>query len=65
MLYPKTNVARAVLDLSGVWEFRLSENEAWETIAVPASYNDQKTDRLFRSHVGFAWYRTPLTIPAF
>ena len=65
MLYPKTNAARAVLDLSGVWEFRLSENDAWETIAVPASYNDQKTDRRFRSHVGLAWYRTQITIPSF
>jgi len=65
MLYPKTNAARAVLDLSGVWDFRLSEAEPWESIAVPASYNDQKTDRRFRSHVGFAWYRTQITIPAF
>ena len=63
MLYPKTNAARAVLDLSGVWDFRLSEAEPWESIAVPASYNDQKTDRRFRSHVGFAWYRTQITIP--
>ena len=65
MLYPKTNAARAVLDLSGVWDFRLSECDPWESIAVPASYNDQKTDRRFRSHVGLAWYRTSLTIPAF
>ena len=65
MLYPKTNAARGVLDLSGVWQFRLSEDKPWETIAVPASYNDQKADRSFRSHVGFAWYRTQLTIPAF
>lgn len=65
MLYPKTNAARSVLDLSGIWQFRLNENDPWETIAVPASYNDQKADRRFRSHVGFAWYRTQLTIPAF
>ncbi|MBQ8616060.1 MAG: beta-glucuronidase [Clostridia bacterium] len=65
MLYPKTNAARSVLDLSGVWQFRLGENDPWETIAVPASYNDQKADRRLRSHVGFAWYRTQLTIPAF
>lgn len=63
MLYPKTNAVRGVLDLSGVWDFRLSEDDPWETIAVPASYNDQKADRRFRSHVGFAWYRTKLTIP--
>lgn len=65
MLYPKTNAARGLLDLSGIWAFRLSENDPWDTIAVPASYNDQKADRRFRSHVGFAWYRTQLTIPVF
>ena len=65
MLYPKTNAARAVLDLSGVWDFRLSEGDPWESIAVPASYNDQKTDRRFRSHVGLAWYCTSFTLPAF
>ena len=65
MLYPKTNAARAVLDLSGVWDFRFNESDPWESIAVPASYNDQKADKRFRSHVGFAWYRTLLTIPAF
>ena len=65
MLYPQTNTARSVLDLSGVWDFRFSESEPWETIAVPASYNDQKTDRRFRSHVGDCFYRTSFTVPAF
>ena len=65
MLYPQTNAARAVLDLSGVWHFRLDENDPWETIAVPASYNDQKADRRFRSHVGYCWYRTAFTVPLF
>lgn len=65
MLYPQTNAARAISDLSGVWDFRLDECDPWESIAVPASYNDQKADRRFRSHVGFAWYKTALTIPAF
>ncbi len=64
MLYPKNNASRSILDLSGVWDFRLSEDDPWESIAVPASYNDQKADRRFRSHVGLAWYRTKLTIPS-
>ena len=63
MLYPQTNAARTVLDLSGIWDFRLDERDPWQPIAVPASYNDQKADRRFRSHVGFAWYRTNLTVP--
>ena len=64
MLYPQTNAARTVLDLGGIWDFRLDERDPWQPIAVPASYNDQKADRRFRSHVGFAWYRTKLTVPA-
>ena len=64
MLYPQTNAARTVLDLSGIWDFRLDERDPWQPIAVPASYNDQKADRRFRSHVGFAWYRTNLTVPS-
>ena len=64
MLYPQTNAARTVLDLGGIWDFRLDERDPWQPIAVPASYNDQKADRRFRSHVGFAWYRTNLTVPS-
>lgn len=65
MLYPQTNAARAALDLSGVWDFRLREGDPWQSIAVPASYNDQSADPAFRSHVGLAWYRTAVTVPAF
>lgn len=64
MLYPQANAARMVMDLSGVWDFRLEKDAPWQTIAVPASYNDQKADPAFRNHVGPVWYRTRLTIPA-
>ncbi len=63
MLYPKANAARAIMDLGGVWDFRLNEDEPWQPIAVPASYNDQKADPRLRAHVGFAWYRTQVTVP--
>lgn len=65
MLYPRSNAARTVLDLSGIWDFRLRECDAWQPMAVPASYNDQKADPAFRRHVGPAWYRTNVTVPAF
>ena len=64
MLYPKMNSARTVLDLSGIWNFRLDNGkgfeeswmnrpfEEWETMAVPASYNDQKVGTAFRDHYG-------------
>ena len=47
-MYPQTNAARSVRDLSGVWDFRFNANDPWQTIAVPASYNDQSPDPEFR-----------------
>ena len=64
MLYPKNNSARTVIDLGGIWEFRLSQADPWQTIAVPASYNDQKADAALRNHCGVAYYRTAFTVPA-
>ena len=64
MLYPQTNAARAVQDLSGVWDFRLRETDPWRPMAVPASYNDQIPDAAVRHHVGLAYYRTAFTVPA-
>ena len=64
MLYPQTNAARTVLDLSGAWSFRLREDAPWQSIAVPASYNDQSPDPAFRNHVGLAWYRRRITLPS-
>lgn len=64
MLYPKANPARTVLDLSGVWDFRLHKGDPWQTMAVPASYNDQKADAALRNHYGTAYYRTAFAVPA-
>ncbi|MDO5299698.1 MAG: beta-glucuronidase [Clostridia bacterium] len=63
MLYPQVNAARLVQDLGGVWDFRLRETDAWQSIAVPASYNDQKADPAFRMHCGVAAYRRRFTVP--
>lgn len=62
-MYPQSNSARTVLDLSGVWDFRLKESDPWQPIAVPASYNDQSPDPAFRRHCGVAYYRTAFTVP--
>lgn len=64
MLYPRSNSARAVQDLSGVWDFRLAPSAPWQTMAVPASYNDQKPDPALRNHYGPVRYRTAFTVPA-
>ena len=63
MLYPQANAARTLLDLSGIWSFRLKEGSPWQSIAVPASYNDQVPDPDFRNYAGLSWYKTRITLP--
>ena len=75
MLYPKINDARTVMDLSGIWDFKLDNgkgfDEGWtqkplsdpHRIAVPASYNDQIEGVEFRDHYGWAFYQKEIEIP--
>ncbi len=75
MLYPKMNDARMMFDLGGVWNFQAAGAESWPeewakgplpqpvTMAVPASYNDQKDDVNLRAHYGWAVYQRTFTIP--
>lgn len=78
MLYPKENESRAIIDLDGIWKIMLDEEDCgflnhWEQglpkeaqiIAVPASYNDQKEERRYRNHYGWAFYERDFIIPAF
>lgn len=65
-LYPQANEFREVLDLSGLWDFKLDprdegERQSWwkgldapRPIAVPGSWNEQ-IDGAF-SYMGAAWY---------
>ena len=63
-LYPQNNAARMALDLGGIWDFRFQGDESWQTIAVPASYNDQDPDPRFRNYAGVVEYRRKITVPA-
>ena len=63
-LYPQNNAARMALDLGGIWDFRFQGDESWQTIAVPASYNDQDPDPRFRNYAGIVEYRRKITVPA-
>lgn len=75
MLYPKLNSARMLFDLGGVWSFRTAGADSWPrewadgplpepmTMAVPASYNDQKDDVNLRAHYGWAVYQRTFTVP--
>ena len=74
MLYPQSNKSRAIIDLNGLWKFRILKNESdftpgmileddFDWIAVPASYNDQKEDPAFRRFAGLSVYQRNVTIP--
>ncbi len=77
MLYPVVTDSRALIDLSGIWAFRLDNGEGFEekwygrplvdavTMAVPASYNDLKDDMAYRDHYGWVFYQTTFHIPVF
>lgn len=75
MLYPILNESRTLIDLSGIWNFKLDDETGMKnewyakkleepmTIAVPASYNDQKEGVDFRDHYGYVFYQREISIP--
>ena len=75
MLYPILNSSRTLIDLSGIWNFKLDNGNGFKeewfnkkleepmTIAVPASYNDQKEGVDFRDHYGYVFYQREISIP--
>ena len=76
MLYPIITDSRAVMDLSGVWAFKLDDETGFDndwyakplesamTMPVPASYNDLKESVELRDHYGWVFYQREITIPA-
>ncbi|GJM72518.1 hypothetical protein HMSSN036_47340 [Paenibacillus macerans] len=75
MLYPMVTDTRAVLDLNGIWKFKLDPgsgfDEDWQTgltdamnMSVPASYNDIGISAEIRHHVGWVWYERDFSFPA-
>ena len=76
MLYPQQNAARLTMRLDGIWDFALDHGDpsvpsldpaaplpGAETVAVPASFNDQKPDRAWRDHYGWVFYQRRITLP--
>ena len=75
MLYPIMSESRSVMDLSGIWDFRLDNGagfaEKWyekplpdaSRMPVPASYNDLKEDVDFRDHCGYVFYQKRFSFP--
>lgn len=76
MLYPLMTSTRTLVDLGGIWKFKLDHgsgfDEAWYAhplqgtmpMAVPASFNDLAEGAEVRDHVGWVWYERELVIPA-
>lgn len=75
MLYPILTKSRALIDLSGVWNFKLDDGTGFDkkwyefsledavTMAVPSSYNDLKDDKRYRDHYGWVFYQRSFEIP--
>ena len=76
MLYPIQTESRALMDLSGIWDFQLDNghafDEGWtgrplpapDTMAVPSSYNDLKESMGHKEHYGWAFYQRRFAVPA-
>lgn len=74
MLYPIMTETRNIINLNGVWDFKLDKgngfSDKWfegklsETIqmAVPSSYNDLVELQEVRDHVGWVWYQRSFSI---
>lgn len=75
MLFPILNASRTLIDLSGIWEFKADDGSGFDhkwyekrlkdpiTMAVPASYNDQKESIDLRDHYGWVFYQREISIP--
>ena len=77
MLYPIMTASRSVLDLSGIWKFKLDFGKGFEeewfraplrdaiNLPVPASYNDLQEGPDFRDHYGYVFYQKRFSFPVF
>ncbi|OKL37631.1 beta-glucuronidase [Domibacillus mangrovi] len=76
MLYPIITDTRSIIDLNGIWNFKLDTgnglDEKWYehaltdtmNMAVPSSYNDIGVTAEIRNHVGWVWYEREFTVPS-
>ncbi len=77
MLYPVLTESRGLMDLSGIWDFKLDDGTGFEAkwqegpledpmpMAVPSSYNDLKEGEDFREHYGWVFYQRTFSVPAY
>lgn len=77
MLYPILTETRALIDLSGIWDFKLDNGKGFEQewykapltnplrMAVPSSYNDLRDSADIRDHYGWVFYQRKISLPVF
>lgn len=76
MLKPQGNGIRELVNLDGIWDFKVDFNDEglskkwWSSkldtkldISVPSSYNDIFTDTKIREHSGWVWYQREVFVP--
>jgi beta-glucuronidase len=76
MLKPQTSATRELLNLDGIWDFKVDFagngfTQNWANakladaldIAVPSSYNDLFTSTDIREHVGWVFYQRTVRVP--
>jgi beta-glucuronidase len=76
MLRPQSTATRELLNLDGLWDFKVDFNgegfnQNWAAklldtklqAPVPASYNDIFTDTAIRNHVGWVFYQRSVRVP--
>lgn len=72
MLFPIQTASRSLIDLNGLWQFKVDAEDgsvdpgqkltAASHIAVPASFNDQIITGDIRDHSGYFYYQTTFQI---
>lgn len=50
MLYPIQTTSRELIDLSGIWDFKMGSLET--RLAVPGSFNDQLAFTQYKNYMG-------------
>ncbi|WP_078431513.1 beta-glucuronidase [Metabacillus halosaccharovorans] len=76
MLYPILTDTRTVIELNGIWNFKLDKGNGFDenwyskpltntmSMSVPSSFNDTGLTADIRNHVGWVWYEREVTVPA-
>jgi len=75
MLYPIVTESRSIIDVNGIWNFKLDSGQGFQeewyrtpitdsiSMSVPSSFNDAGVTADIRNHVGWVWYERDFTVP--